>query len=116
MTLLYTDPLFLLHQTGPHPECPQRLQAITARLEAAGLPARCQAGVFEALDPREVAQLHDQEILSVGRRQGQSQLIDRSDRGDGDAQGGEGAMRLLSGLGRLAEDDHLQRGASPACR
>ena len=39
MTLLYSDPLFLEHRTGRHPECPQRLEAILARLERAGLVA-----------------------------------------------------------------------------
>ena len=33
MTLLYTDPLFLKHDTGQHPENAGRLRSITARLE-----------------------------------------------------------------------------------
>ena len=32
MTLLYTDPLFLKHDTGRHPETSDRLRSITARL------------------------------------------------------------------------------------
>ena len=32
MTLLYRDDLFLQHYTGMHPERPERLRAIHARL------------------------------------------------------------------------------------
>ncbi len=42
MTLLYSDSLFLQHETGPHPETADRLRVVTARLEKAGLPARCR--------------------------------------------------------------------------
>ena len=31
MTILYHDPLFQRHQTGHHPECPARLEAIAER-------------------------------------------------------------------------------------
>jgi acetoin utilization deacetylase AcuC-like enzyme len=62
MTLLYTDPLFLQHKTGPHPERPERLLAITARLEAAGLPARCVAGTFTPLTPEAIAAVHAPEV------------------------------------------------------
>ena len=48
MTLLYTDPLFLKHDTGRHPECADRLRAITARLEKAGLDKKCRAGEYQA--------------------------------------------------------------------
>lgn len=58
MTILYTDPLFLRHETGAHPERPERLRAITARLEAAGLPERCQAGTYKPLAQEEVTALH----------------------------------------------------------
>ena len=40
--LLYTDPRFLLHRTGNHPECPQRLQQVTEHLRQTGLDARCR--------------------------------------------------------------------------
>ena len=32
MTLLFTDPLFLKHETGMHPEKPDRLRSITAHI------------------------------------------------------------------------------------
>jgi acetoin utilization deacetylase AcuC-like enzyme len=58
MTLLYTDPLFLEHDTGAHPETAARLRAVTARLQAAGLPARCRAGSFLPLAEEAVTALH----------------------------------------------------------
>ncbi|MCC9609700.1 histone deacetylase [Blastopirellula sp. JC732] len=42
MTLLYSDHEFLEHDTGHHPESAQRLVAVTAQLEQAGLIERCQ--------------------------------------------------------------------------
>jgi acetoin utilization deacetylase AcuC-like enzyme len=59
MTLLYTDPFFLQHDTGSgHPERPDRLRAVTDRLEASGLFFRCTPGVYEPLPADEVAALH----------------------------------------------------------
>jgi acetoin utilization deacetylase AcuC-like enzyme len=58
MTLLYTDPLFLKHDTGRHPESAQRLRAITARLDKAGLLAKCKAGDYQPLDEATVAKVH----------------------------------------------------------
>ena len=40
MTLLYRDDRFLLHETGQHPECPDRLRHVHAKLDAEGLPAK----------------------------------------------------------------------------
>lgn len=51
MTLLYRDDRFLLHQTGAHPESPQRLQAIHAKLAQSDLLSRCtQHSVVSAAD------------------------------------------------------------------
>src|SRR4051812_41786131 len=58
MTLLYTDPLFLRHDTGRHPETAERLRAVTARLEKAGLPARCTAGTYQPLTEDAVSRVH----------------------------------------------------------
>ena len=39
-TAIVSDPLFEKHDPGPyHPECPARLEAITARLQETGLDA-----------------------------------------------------------------------------
>ncbi len=58
MTLLFTDPLFLRHETGRHPECPDRLRAITTRLDQAGLTARCQLAKFQSVTPEQVLGIH----------------------------------------------------------
>ena len=44
MTLLYSDPRFLDHRTGAHPERPQRLEQIVAHLARTGLDAPLHAG------------------------------------------------------------------------
>jgi acetoin utilization deacetylase AcuC-like enzyme len=58
MTLLCTDPLFLEHDTGRHPETAGRLRAITTRLETTGLITRCRPATWEPLSPEAVRQLH----------------------------------------------------------
>jgi acetoin utilization deacetylase AcuC-like enzyme len=63
MTLLYTDPLFLKHDTGRHPECADRLRAITARLEKAGLIKKCTAGTYKPLAEETVTKLHDARMV-----------------------------------------------------
>ena len=64
MTLLYSDPVFLRHDTGPHPENAGRLRAVTARLKAAGLVGRCVAGAHRPLDAAEVTRVHDPEVAA----------------------------------------------------
>ncbi|MBL8795522.1 MAG: histone deacetylase [Planctomycetia bacterium] len=58
MTILYTDPLFLQHDTGKHPETSERLRSVTARLEKAGLPKKCLAGKYEPLAEDKIAKVH----------------------------------------------------------
>jgi acetoin utilization deacetylase AcuC-like enzyme len=67
MTLLYTDPLFLRHQTGRHPESPARLRSVTARLDAAGLPARCTPGSYVPLTEGEVLRVHTPGVVETVR-------------------------------------------------
>ena len=63
MTLLYTDPLFLKHDTGRHPETADRLRAVTARLDKSGLPEKCKAGTYKPLSEEAVAKLHDARMV-----------------------------------------------------
>src|SRR3954469_24063251 len=63
MTLLYTDPLFLKHETGRHPETAARLRSVTARLEKAGLVKKCIAGTYKPLTEKVVCQLHDPKVM-----------------------------------------------------
>jgi acetoin utilization deacetylase AcuC-like enzyme len=58
MTLLYTDPIFLKHETGQHPERPDRLRSVTARLDKAGLTKMCTAGEYKPLTEEAVAKVH----------------------------------------------------------
>src|SRR5438093_13679085 len=68
MTLLYTDPLFLRHDTGPHVEIADRLRAITARRDRAGLAARCTAGTFRPLAEEDVRAIHDPRQVEFVKR------------------------------------------------
>jgi acetoin utilization deacetylase AcuC-like enzyme len=63
MTLLYTDPLFLEHQAGAHPERPERLLAVTSLLESAGLVARCRPGSYRPLAEEDIAALHSPALV-----------------------------------------------------
>src|SRR5438270_5477704 len=63
MTLLYTDPLFLKHETGRHPETAARLRSVTARLEKAGLVKKCAAGTYKPLTEQVVGRLHDPKVV-----------------------------------------------------
>src|ERR1700730_9521679 len=58
MSLLYTDPFFLKHDTGRHPESADRLRSISARLEKAGLVKKCTAGAYQTLTEGAVAKVH----------------------------------------------------------
>jgi acetoin utilization deacetylase AcuC-like enzyme len=69
MTLLYTDQLFLKHDTGPHhPESSDRLRAITSRLDKAGLVKKCTAGKYQPLDEEKVAKLHSPKMVTAAKQ------------------------------------------------
>jgi acetoin utilization deacetylase AcuC-like enzyme len=68
MTLLYRDDLFLQHQTGRHPERPQRLSAVQARLDQSGLTARCTAAAYTPLTEEQVGALHDPAVVARARQ------------------------------------------------
>jgi acetoin utilization deacetylase AcuC-like enzyme len=67
MTLLFSDPLYLQHETGMHPERPERLVAVTQQLERAGLIARCRPGVYQHLTAEQVAKVHSPRIIETAR-------------------------------------------------
>src|SRR5262249_14641693 len=58
MTLLYSSPRFLDHDTGDHPECAQRLRHISARLEATGLMAMCRWPDWSPVTAERLARIH----------------------------------------------------------
>ena len=72
MTLLFTDPLFLRHQTGQHPESARRLRAVSARLDEAGLPARCSPGTCASLTEEEVRRVHSPAVVEHVRQAAES--------------------------------------------
>lgn len=67
MTLLYTDPVFLRHQTGAHPERPQRLVAILQHLREKGLAERCKSATFTPLSPDQLAPVHSTIQVQLAR-------------------------------------------------
>jgi acetoin utilization deacetylase AcuC-like enzyme len=68
MTLLYSDPIFLEHQTGPHPETAERLRAIDRKLAEDGLRDRCTAGTFAPLAPEALSLTHMPAVVERVRR------------------------------------------------
>lgn len=58
MTLLYTDPRFLDHDTGAHPECAARLEAIARRLDERNLAQRCGRPDWDAVSLARLARVH----------------------------------------------------------
>jgi acetoin utilization deacetylase AcuC-like enzyme len=59
MTLLYTDPRFLDHDTGAHPEQPERLKQIAKRLDESGLAARCQRPDWQPASLTRLERVHE---------------------------------------------------------
>jgi acetoin utilization deacetylase AcuC-like enzyme len=66
--LLYTDPLFLEHETGEHPERPERLRAIQRHLDATGLADRCRRGPTRLATREELCRLHDADYVDGVRK------------------------------------------------
>ncbi|MFP6762750.1 MAG: histone deacetylase [Planctomycetaceae bacterium] len=58
MPLLYTDPCFLDHQTGQHPECPARLRGVAARLEKTELAKKFSTGKIREATFEELTRVH----------------------------------------------------------
>ena len=58
MTLLYSDPCFLHHETGTHPERAERIRLLPQRLEASRLGPRCQRPDWPPLSRQRLARVH----------------------------------------------------------
>jgi len=58
MTLLYTSPCFLNHETGLHPERADRIRRIPDDLERAGLAAKCRQPNWEPASAQQIATVH----------------------------------------------------------
>lgn len=60
MTLLYSDPRFLDHDTRQgHPERPERLRRITAVLDSTGLVARCSTPTWQPAEREDIQRIHE---------------------------------------------------------
>jgi acetoin utilization deacetylase AcuC-like enzyme len=71
MTLLFSDPVFLRHDTGRHVEIAGRLRSITARLEAGGLARQCTRGNYHPLSADAVLAVHDAAVIEAVRQTAQ---------------------------------------------
>jgi acetoin utilization deacetylase AcuC-like enzyme len=72
MTMLYTDALFLEHDTGmSHPERPDRLRSIAARLDKAGLITKCTAGAYKPVSEDVVRELHSAKMVQMAKQLGE---------------------------------------------
>ncbi|MBX7165392.1 MAG: histone deacetylase [Pirellulales bacterium] len=58
MTLLFTSKRFLDHETGAHPERPQRLIQVHRHLERVGLAARCEIPQWQPATDVELTRVH----------------------------------------------------------
>jgi acetoin utilization deacetylase AcuC-like enzyme len=74
MTLLYSDPRFLDHVTGTHPERPERLRQVTRHLERVGLDQQCARPTWEQISLTRLAHVHGlkyaAEVADFARQRG----------------------------------------------
>ena len=68
MTILYTDPCFLDHDTGSHPERAERLRQVSARLESTGLVEECGRPAWRAVSDARLTRVHSAEYCQRVRR------------------------------------------------
>jgi acetoin utilization deacetylase AcuC-like enzyme len=74
MTLLYAHDRFLDHDTGAHPESPERLQHIAQRLDGSGLAQQCVRPTWEPASEGRLLAVHDAahiaRVADLARRRG----------------------------------------------
>jgi len=63
MVLLYSDPRFLDHDTGRHPERAERLRQVVAHLEKTATAAKCRRVEWPAVSVERLARVHDQPYI-----------------------------------------------------
>ena len=64
MALLYYDPIFLEHNTGDHPERPQRLISIIHKLDGENLLTTCRRPGWERVSTARLARVHTPEYCA----------------------------------------------------
>lgn len=63
MALLYTDPIFLEHETGSHPESPARLKSVVSQLDENGLIRKFAQGTVRPASRDELLRVHSGEHI-----------------------------------------------------
>jgi acetoin utilization deacetylase AcuC-like enzyme len=66
--LLYADPLFLEHQTGQHPESPERLRHLHEFLKQRPVASRYRRGQFRPAEPAQLELIHGPAYIDSVRR------------------------------------------------
>ena len=64
MTLLYSSPIFLEHETGQHPEQPDRLRRVTRHLADKGLDAKCRQVEVPPVTLERLARVHSLQYVA----------------------------------------------------
>ncbi|MCX7424728.1 MAG: histone deacetylase [Planctomycetia bacterium] len=64
MTLLYSEPCFLQHETGRHPESADRIRLIPARLEEEGLDSQCARPEWTQVARHRLTAIHSPEYVN----------------------------------------------------
>ncbi len=64
VTLLYSSPVFLDHDTGQHPEKAERLRSITRHLAEQGLDAKCRRPEVAAVSLERLARVHSRQYVA----------------------------------------------------
>jgi acetoin utilization deacetylase AcuC-like enzyme len=67
MTLLYTDPQFLNHETGSHPEKPGRLRSVTAKLADEKLDVQCVRPAVQPVSMERLERCHGRDYVQKVR-------------------------------------------------
>jgi len=67
VTLLYSDPRFLEHDTGDHPECTERLRHVAEKLYETGLDQRCERCDVMPVSLNRLHRLHLPEYVELVR-------------------------------------------------
>lgn len=67
MTLLYMDDRFLLHDTGQHPECAERLEHVHAKLKASDLLQQVTQVPIQRADDEDVKRVHSDDHIEKVR-------------------------------------------------
>ena len=67
MPLLFTDPRFLDHDTGPHPESPERLRFLNERLGSSKVARQFQRGEVEPAPREQLARVHSRRYIDSVR-------------------------------------------------